>query len=492
MQFGSLERVYAFILSEAGKKNRSLNFNREFPAAVTVATDPHEVPGAFVKDGWNFVTKEALPHPDRYFSGEPWVLGTAEGQQIVDRNKLEQDLRKLYYDDFIKEWRTYLKSASLVPYTDVKDAAQKLGRITSSDSPLLAVFSLASQHTAVDDPAVANALQPVQAVVPPDSKGRLITPANQNYINALGMLQTSLESSTGQADDPAIAQTLNNAPQAKMAARQIGQTFRPDSDADMKATAQKLLEDPITNLEQMLRGSLPRELNGAGAGLCSSLRTVTGKYPFNPNSKAEVTLPELNSVFRKPDGMLWALYEKTFKKVLVKQGNQYVAQPGGTVTVNPAFVSFFNAAAGFSDALYPVGATEPTFTYTLTPVPNDIVQTITVRIDGQTLTYSLGSPVAPKPFTWKGSGTHDVTAGVRFGGPNEITWLQESGLWSLFRFFGMAEQRTPRSLEWIVRIGRGPATVNGRPVTVRLDVDLGAAAPFLRPASLACVAEVAR
>jgi type VI secretion system protein ImpL len=185
--------------------------------------------------------------------------------------------------------------------------------------------------------------------------------------------------------------------------------------------------------------------------------------------------------------MLWALYEKTFKKVLVKQGNQYVALPGGTVTVNPAFVSFFNAAAGFSDALYPVGATEPTFTYTLTPVPNDIVQTITVRIDGQTLTYSLGSPVAPKPFTWKGSGTHDVTTSVGFGNSSELPWVKESGLWSLFRFFAMAERRTPPSLEWPLRIGRGPV-----PATVRLDVDLGAAAPFLRPASLACVAEVAR
>jgi len=490
-QFAGAERVYAFILAEAGKNNPAINFNRQFPTAAPVVLEAHEVPGAFGKDGWSFVTKDALPHADRYFSGEQWVLGN-QGAAQIDRGKLEQDLRSHYYADFLKEWRLYIKSATVGPYTDLKDAAQKLGRIANSDSPLLALFSLASQNTAVDDPAVANLLQPVRSVVPSDSKGLLIAPPNQNYINALGMLQAALESvTTGQADDPAVAQTLNSAPQARLAARQIAQTFRPDSDSDIKMAAQKLLEDPITNVEQVLRGAVPAELNAGGKALCMPYRTLMGKFPFNPNSKMEVSLPELNTVFRKPDGALWSFYEKSLKKVLVKQGAQYVPAPGGTVMLNPAFVTFFNAAAAFSEALYPAGAMDPSFMYTLTPVPSDIVQGITVRIDGQTLTFNLGNSVAAKPFAWKGSGAHDITAGVRFGGP-EIQWLQETGLWSLFHFFAMAEQRTPQSLEWIVRIGRDPARVNGKPVTVRLEVDLGAAAPILKPASIACMPDVAR
>src|ERR1035441_7678594 len=44
---------------------------------------------------------------------------------------------------------------------------------------------------------------------------------------------------------------------------------------------------------------------------------------------------------------------------LQKQGAQYALNPAGGVQLNPAFVSFFNNAARFSDAMYPAGATEP-------------------------------------------------------------------------------------------------------------------------------------
>ncbi len=73
-QFAGAERVYAFMLAEAGKNNPPINFNRQFPGSAQVVVESHEVPGAFSKGGWAFM-KDAIAHADRYFSGEQWVLG---------------------------------------------------------------------------------------------------------------------------------------------------------------------------------------------------------------------------------------------------------------------------------------------------------------------------------------------------------------------------------------------------------------------------------
>ena len=54
----------------------------------------------------------------------------------------------------------------------------------------------------------------------------------------------------------------------------------PDPEGKIDSTSQKLLEDPITYVEALLRTLGPAELNGKGKGLCTQMRTVFAKYPF--------------------------------------------------------------------------------------------------------------------------------------------------------------------------------------------------------------------
>src|SRR5260370_16927992 len=91
----------------------------------------------------------------------------------------------------------------------------------------------------------------------------------------------------------------------------------------------------------------------------------------------------------------------------MRQGTQYVANPSSKVTVNPAFLSFFNSAAGFAETIYPEGGQDPHFSYSLKPEPSEGVQMLTLRVDGQTLAYTMGGPAAFKKFTWQGSPTHE-------------------------------------------------------------------------------------
>jgi type VI secretion system protein ImpL len=327
-QFAGAERVYAFMLAEAGKNNPPVDYNRQFPGASQAVTETHVVPGAFSKGGFAFM-KDAIAHADRYFNGEQWVLGDQLAGNI-DRAALAQGLRDRYYSDFVKQWRTYIKSASVVRYAGLKDATTKLAQLSGNQSPLLELFALASTNTAVDEPALAKIFQPVQSVVPPGATDRFIAPPNQNYMNALLTIQSSLEgiaNQPGVPNDAAAAQTVTNANQAKVNSRQMAQAFTIDSEGHIEASVQKLLEDPITYLDAMLRSIDTPEINAGGKALCGGFRPVLNKYPFNPNATSEATVADVNALFHKPDGMLWTFYEQKMQKVLMRQGTQYVPNP---------------------------------------------------------------------------------------------------------------------------------------------------------------------
>lgn len=498
-QFGDTLRVYRAMLTDAGKAGPAINYHKRFPGADQAMMDTREVQAAFTKAGWDFM-KGAIKNPDRYFSGEEWVLGEQVSSKI-DRAKLIEQLQQKYNSDYITEWRAFLRAGSVQRYSNIADASKKLSLQTGPQSPLLALIWLISQNTAVDGKEVADVFQPAQAVVPPASTDRYIAPPNQNYMNALLGLQTSLETIVGQpAPNEAVAsQILGNASTAKLAARQLAQTFRLDPDGHVEAQVQKLLEDPITNVEGLLKGLGPAELNGKGKGLCSQMSQVWSKYPFDPNATAEATVAEVNGLLHRPDGALWAFYDASLSKSLKKQGLQYVPDPSGGINLNPAFVSFFNQMSALTDALYAGDSKDPHLAFSLKPAPSEGIQSLSLRLDGQAASFGA-SDTTPKRFTWQAGGPHEAKAAVRFAGSTDVTWFDKDGVWAPFHFFTEAEQFAPAgngyAVSWIIRAGREAMKLpNGKPLTVRFDLNMEGAPPVFMKGywrQLRCVGDVAK
>ena len=499
-QFKGFERVYQAMLANAAKTSPPVNFNKKFPGSAEVVVDNQDVAGPFTKAGWDFM-KTALRNPERYFSGEQWVLGD-QAPVNIDRSNLEQQLQSRYYSDFITQWRAYFTKASVVKYKDLKDASQKLNVLSGNASPLLALFCLASQNTAVDEPMVAAAFQPGQAVVPAPCTDRYILQANQKYMDALVMLQNSLQAIADQPQpsEAAAGPTFNNASLARQEAKTLRNNFGIKADADVQTAAYRLLEEPITNTESLLRSVGPAELNAKGKGFCEQMGAVWKKYPFNPNATPQATVADVNGIFHKPDGALWTFYDGSLQKVLPRQGSAYVANPTSGVNLNQAFVSFFNQAAAFSDLLYAGNTPDPHFGYTLKPLPTEGISIgINLDIDGQTLTYSGGGNAMPQQFMWRAAGPHEFKSTLKIEGSQSLGWLSGEGLWAVFHFFGQAERILPADsgqiLEWVFWTGTTPLTVNGKQVIVRFQVDMGAAPLILLKgyfSRMACVSEVAK
>ncbi|HUS08497.1 MAG TPA: ImcF-related family protein, partial [Bryobacteraceae bacterium] len=490
-QFSGSERVYQFMLAEASKKNPPINFNRKFPGSADVVINNRDVMGAYTKGGWAFM-KDAIRRADQFFGGEKWVLGDYAAASI-DRAKLEQDLQNRYVTDFIAQWRAYLKASVVTRYANLKDAGRKLNIQSGNQSPILALFWLASQNTGVDSPKVTEAFQPVHFTVPPANVDRYVAPSNQPYMNGLVTLQSSIDQAANMpgAPDPAtVSATLANATSAKIAVKQIAQNFRIDQEAHVEATVQKLLEEPITNAEGLLRGMGPAELNGKGKGLCSQFNTVTSKFPFNSASTADASIAEVNSLLKPGEGALWSFYEMNLKTALVKQGAMYVPNPSGGVGLNPAFVNFFNTAARLSEALY-AGGSGPKLTYTVKLHKSENIASLSMILDGQ--------PVAandqPKQVTWPGpSPSSSLNANV-----GQNVSLTHDGVWSAFRVFNDADRwendGTAYNLDWTLMQSFGKKAIgSGATPGARLNLNLGSAPMFFHKGSqgLQCVATVAR
>jgi type VI secretion system protein ImpL len=493
-QFSGEERVYRFVLAEADKANPPINFNKKFPGSAEVVVDRTEVSGAFTKSGWAFM-QNALQNLPKYFSGEQWVLGQ-ESASNIDLAKLSTDLRSRYQQDFVEQWRAFLRNGNVVRYGGLADATQKLLKLSGNQSPLLALFCVAAQNTAVEQPDVIKAFQAVQSVVSPNCQDQYIGDANKPYVAGLSGLQVCLDRANNAPGDKdaAKAQCLNDVSTAQQAANQIGQGFKIDQAGHIDQTVQNLLLAPITSVSAVLK---PGPVSGAG--LCAQMGPIQSKFPFSPQATVEATPQDLATVFDPTNGALAQFYNSALKSLLLPQGPGYIANPSAAQAVNPAFLTFYNRAAGVQRALYAGAPGQLQFKYALRPHPTESVSSVSMNIDGQALNFSGGNS-SFQQFTWPGSG-QGVTLTVKIQGGSELGFPSYSGTWGVFHFFADADKTVQNgnvfNVEWVLRVAGGrPVTApNGKPVTVQFDLDTLGALPILQKgffSSLRCVSNVAR
>lgn len=519
-RFAGAERIYQYMLSEAGRGAPPARLADVAPQAAGVVTAPGEMPGAFTARGWASM-QNAFRHADRFFQGERWVVGDATAAQAQDRDRVLAELRARYRADYVARWRAWVRGLAVARAGGARDAAQRLGLLGGAQSPLLAALSLAARNTAVDS-GVAAAFQPVHAVTPPVTPDKFVSEGNQPYVNGLLALQGAVEQvgNLPPAVDTASTlqmvqagqQALAQATQAKVAARQLAQKFAVDTAAAQVGPAvAALLVAPVEGAEGALRpvvalrppagrpavavaapggggGGAPppppppvpprndaattAALNERGRALCAAMTPMLAKFPFSPDATTDATVAEVNALLAPGTGALWALQQERLEGLLEKQGDRWVPKAGAPVALSAPFVAFFNRAARTSEALYG-GGTE-----------SRVV--LTVRGAGRNATLVHGAQVArlggsapPAQLVWPSTSGREARLEVGYRdlvvlGRTKVV-ARASGEWALFRLVAQAAKwegdgGTAR-VEWSGG-AQGPVAVefafaNGAPVLKR-------------------------
>jgi type VI secretion system protein ImpL len=492
--FGGFERIYQSMLTAADKVAPAVDFNKNYPGSATTVVDGHIVQGAFTRTGFTFM-QDAIRHPERYYNGEVWVLGS-QAQSSLDLSAVTQQLATRYVTDYESEWRMFLRSAAVVRYKGIGDAASKLQMLSNPSSPLLELLYTASHNTAVANADISKEFQPTQVIVLPDNADHLVYDKNQGYVTGLVGLQTVLQQAaqdpTFKADDPTKTQPIIAASgTAHGAASQAQQAFNIDPQAHVEQTVFALMEAPIKSVDEMLRGAVPAQTNAGGAGLCGQFGQLMTKFPFSPTSTTDATPAEVGALLQPGSGALWQFYDAKLKTVLQQQGSVYVPNPTAPLKVNPAFLRFFNKAASLSSALYPANGV-PGLTFNVHILRSPGIQTVAFVLDSQRL---AGSDVS-RQFTWSYTTAQQVQIVATYG-TNSLP-LPFSGSWALFHFVnqGKVEQSGAaiERLAYPLEIANTPIkAADGTPLVMHIELS-GQNVGLLAPGALSdmrCVSTVA-
>ena len=485
--FGGFERIYQGIVSAAEKSAPAIRFNALHPNADGVLTEPHAIPGAYTRDGFTFM-QQALAHPDRYFSGEAWVLGE-QAPQTIDAEALRAQLNKRYIADYLTQWRAFLKDAQVLRYANLQDAGKKLSTLSKNDSPLLALIYTVSHNTAVSNPEIATAFQAPQSFVPPGNADQYIDKPNKPYVDALLALTAAVTQAASAPPDPASAAPVGAAASAaRLAAQQAGQAFRIDATGHVDNITSALLEQPITSAEALAHGLGPAQANAGGKSFCSAYTSLLAKAPFNPRATTQAAPAELTALLQPGTGSLWQFYNSNLKTLIVQQGTDYAAAPNAPMQVNAGFLKFFNRLAAISQQMFPAGARDPQLAFALRNLPSGGVQTSAFKVDAQSLSNADG----PKQFTWNAATAKDASLTA-----NSLP-LSFSGPWAVFELLSKARVQKEASgynLSFPLELANTPVKApDGTPVVVRYELS-GPGADLLAPGGLTgirCVSEVAK
>ncbi|MBC7844310.1 MAG: hypothetical protein H7099_18510, partial [Gemmatimonadaceae bacterium] len=281
-RYAGIDPIYVSMLSAVSAREKPIKLADTVPQAVgVVGTGNATVAAPFTAEGWR-VMQGILKDSDRYFQGETWVIGDRSAVASRNRNQDLTDIRKRYVADYAGQWRAALRALTVPRPGNPKESAVRLGKLGGAQSPLLALFALVARQTQVDT-ALARAFQPVQSVTPPSVKDKFVSEANTPYANGLLGLQSAMEQL---GNLPAVTDTvtlsalkaaaqnvlMGQASQAKMAARQLAQSFAVDPDASVIGnTVSTLLVAPIDGAENVLRAiALIRPPRGAAAPVAAA------------------------------------------------------------------------------------------------------------------------------------------------------------------------------------------------------------------------------
>ena len=464
--------VYQGMLADASKHNASISFDQFFPDGSNIVINKYRVEGAFSKDGFAFFQKQ-LNNIDEYPGGESWVLGE-KATVPQDRTAIADKIQRFYNDDFVKSWRAYLNATRFAGYRDIPDAANKLKQIIGNRSPILAVLCLASEHTSVPQPNIADLFKPVQFVTPKGCLGTLKSSTNEPYMRSLTALETSVDRVAANVrDEAALAQTEADKKQAEQVTFNIVQSFGTSAYGGLADKTKAILLDPVTAIPT---GNIPKDQANAGAKqACDALQPILAKYPFNPHSKADASIKEISDLLRQPDGILWSTYNATFQKLMVKDGSTYHAAPGANLAVSNTFLGWVNRAAAISDAFFKNGPQTPNFTFALRPALSEDVESVALEINGQKHKYAKGE--GNVQFTWPGA-VQDVRLVPTFVGGSPLGFPDFDGTWSALRWIESGEHLRPQqdgtyTFDWVLRTTAGVVKIptNGHPATVSFILD---------------------
>ena len=293
--------------------------------------------------------QDAILHPDRYFSGEAWVLGD-QAPPSLDRSNLTQQLAGRYLGDYQSEWRTFLRAAQVVKYRNLSDAAAKLQKLSN---PVLRCWrSSTPSHTTLRSRIRTSRRNSSlrRRSSRSDSADKLVgreTPLHQRPS------RLTRRRFTGRAGYHCGHQSSGgNSPSSRRPLPLIGRPARRLRPLiwilrrTWTKSCWRCCRLPSIRSMKSAR-SEDRPGKGGRQGFCAAFRSVTEKFPFSPNAAVEASPAEVAAFLQPGTGSCYGSFTIPIEDAATPAGNTYAPVAGSPIQLNPAFTAFLQPGGGF-------------------------------------------------------------------------------------------------------------------------------------------------
>jgi type VI secretion system protein ImpL len=398
--------VYQKLLVKTNQAVPGFNFVKAYPDAKDVVTETRVVDGAFTRDGWK-VMREAISNRDNYAAGDDWVLGPATGPHSV-QNVSQRDVSALYEADYKKQWREFVKSASVVGLGGPTDASRKLEKLTGNRSPLLELLCEVSENTTGTPYEIVSAFQSVGDVVKAPCYNLVAQDSTKPYVNALSEFKLCIDRYQENLSNPA---TQREDAYRSCKTQQLPVVYKEASNAVKTVDHEADLDKCVVSLLRLAGCSSVKPPPPPPDVFCSALNDLSSKYPFRADSPEEATLEKFERFFRPGTGVL----------------SQEIATGQGK---SASRASLLRLGESFQRSLYPNGSSVLQYQFAITKTVPTGMKSAQLSLDG-TMLRATEAAANTQNFIWPGK-AHEAELKV-----GDSTYYGPfAGPWAVFRLLG--------------------------------------------------------
>ena len=461
--------VPAFSLANAAGPSAPLVFERASGKPLTEG-----VPGWFTFDGYHKRFQSAVETLTLTMaSEEPWVLGQERNlkekiQDVGALGALTDRVRRIYLENYVKEWDAFLADIRLVRANTLEKNIQVARTLSGAGSPLQSLMRAVVREVTLvrsdgDKNVVTKATESVRNTrkgledlfggdpAKPLTGGKPIESLVDDHFEPLRRLVQA-----GGANQPAplddalklfnevyvYLNAVDTAVKSRSAPPAADVAGKLKSDAGrlpepIRSMIENLSQSGSTQARTAERGNLSQDLRPI-AEFCA--RAIAGRYPLAPNSTRDVLPEDFGQMFA-PGGLMDDFFQKRLVTLVDTSTRPWRYKPVGEQSgVSVAALAQFERAARIRDVFFRSGARVPSMR--LDFMPRELDASITqfiLDVDGQLVKYAHG-PAVPMAVQWPGpKGSNQVRIQISPPSTTGASGMAVDGPWALFRLLEKAQ-----------------------------------------------------
>lgn len=495
--------VKEFKIIEAAGRDAPLVFIRKSGEQLNKG-----VAGLYTYNGYHKAFQPESKKISKRLADESWILGEdalvkADGE---DLETLEDDVLKLYLEDFAREWETLIADIRIVPFANLEQAVEILNILSAENSPLKKLFLALNNETdlaRVEKPekgegtdgvgqnrlvqrGAQKAKNKLSAIVnrAPGAKylrrARVTTSIVSSRFKRINSMVSSEDGSTAPIDITLSKLNelyihLNALLQATGDELVLGQRKVIAQKLQKIKTEAKRQPFPLNKMLSSIANSSSSLVNG---DVCEHINTtwksevyqfcaqaINNRYPIRKKRKS-IAQEDFAMMFG-PGGKVESFFDKYLKTSIDSSGDQWrweVRDNNPACASNLSLKQFQNAKI-IKDTFFRFGNSLPSTSFSLKPVSmSQNITKLSLNIDGQKMEYAHG-PVRSTALKWPGpDNTGNINMQLTPPLPNNRSGITFDGPWALFRLFDQATiTRIGQSENYIVQF-----EIDGREITFEL------------------------